>query len=99
MVLVMENLNLGIINHTNSFSHRHHEQDTELSKHIWKLKDKGIYICIEHSFYTIVCLFIHSFTYIYIFAGGLTMFLVIKRLLEIKYGFESSISNVDLGLF
>ena len=30
--------------------------------------------------------------------GGLTMFLV-KRLLKMKYGLESSISNVDLGLF
>ena len=38
----MENLNLGIINDTNSFRHRHHEQDTELSKHIWKLQDIGI---------------------------------------------------------
>ena len=28
--------------HTNSFHHRHHEQDTEFSKHIWKLQDKGI---------------------------------------------------------
>ena len=28
-----------------------------------------------------------------------TMFLVKKRLFKIKYGFESSISNVDLGLF
>ena len=35
----------------------------------------------------------------WIFASGLTIFLVIKRLLEIKYGSESSISNVDLGLF
>ena len=39
MVLVMESLNL---NHTNSFRHRHREQDTEHSKHIWKLQDKGI---------------------------------------------------------
>ena len=31
--------------------------------------------------------------------GELTMFLVKKRLLEIKYGFEGSISNVDLGQF
>ena len=29
-------------NHTNSFRHRHHEQELELSKHIWKLQDKGI---------------------------------------------------------
>ena len=29
---------------------------------------------------------------------GLTMFLVKKRLLKIKYGFEGSISNVDLGV-
>ena len=49
MVLVMENLNLGIINHTNSFLHRHHEQDTELSKHIWKLKDKGINFKVKWS--------------------------------------------------
>ena len=28
-------------NHTNSFCHRHYEQDTELSKHIWKLQEKG----------------------------------------------------------
>ena len=28
-----------------------------------------------------------------------TMFLVKKRLLRIKYAFEGSISNVDLGLF
>ena len=27
-------------NHTNSFCHQHHEQDTKLSKHIWKLQDK-----------------------------------------------------------
>ena len=31
--------------------------------------------------------------------GGITMFLVKRRLLTIKYGFEGSISNVDLGLF
>ena len=31
--------------------------------------------------------------------GELTMYLVKKRILEIKYGFEGSISNVDLGLF
>ena len=29
-------------NHTNSSRHRHHRQDTELLKHIWKLQDKGI---------------------------------------------------------
>ena len=29
-------------NHTNLFRHRHQEQDTELSKHIWKLQNKGI---------------------------------------------------------
>ena len=28
--------------HTNSFCHRHHEQDTELSKHICKVQGKGI---------------------------------------------------------
>ena len=33
------------------------------------------------------------------FPGGLTIFLVKKILLKIKYGFEGSISNVDLGLF
>ena len=33
-------LNLGTI--TTQIRHRHHEQDTELSKHIWKLQDKGI---------------------------------------------------------
>ena len=32
------------------------------------------------------------------FAGGLTMLLAKKRLLKIKYGFEGSISNVDLRL-
>ena len=42
MVLVMEN-------HTNSFRHRHHEQDTELSKHIWKLQDKGINFKVKWS--------------------------------------------------
>ena len=31
--------------------------------------------------------------------GEVTMFLVKKRILEIKYGFEGLISNVDLGLF
>ena len=31
--------------------------------------------------------------------GEGTMFLVKKRILEIKYGFEGLISNVDLGLF
>ena len=35
----------------------------------------------------------------WIFARGLAMFLVKKRLSKIKYGFEFSISNVDLGLF
>ena len=29
-------------NHTKSFNHRRYETDTELSKHIWKLKDGGI---------------------------------------------------------
>ena len=28
-------------NHTNSFRNRYYEQDTELSKYIWKLKDLG----------------------------------------------------------
>ena len=32
------------------------------------------------------------------FAGGLIMLLAKKRLLKIKYGFEGSISNVDLRL-
>ena len=36
-------------NHTNSFLHRHHEQDTELSKHIWKLQDKGINFNVKWS--------------------------------------------------
>ena len=36
-------------NHTNSFRHRHHEQDTELSKHIWKLQDKGINFKVKWS--------------------------------------------------
>ena len=36
-------------NHTNSFRHRHHEQDTERSKHIWKLKDKGINFKVKWS--------------------------------------------------
>ena len=31
--------------------------------------------------------------------GRLTMFLVKKKLLKIKYGFQGSISNVDFGLF
>ena len=31
--------------------------------------------------------------------GELTMFLVKKRLVKIKYDFEGSISNVHLGLF
>ena len=29
-------------NHTNSFRHRHHEQETKRSKRIWKIQDKGI---------------------------------------------------------
>ena len=36
-------------NHTYSFHHRHHEQDTELSKHIWKLQDKGINFNVKWS--------------------------------------------------
>ena len=36
----------------------------------------------------------------WIFAGGLlTVFLVKKSLLRIKYSFKGTISNVDLGLF
>ena len=33
----------------NSFRHRHHKQDTELSKHIWKLQDKGINFNVKWS--------------------------------------------------
>ena len=36
-------------NHTNSFRHRHYEQDTERSKHIWKLQDKGINFKVKWS--------------------------------------------------
>ena len=36
-------------NHTNSFRHRHNEQDTELSKHIWELQDKGINFKVKWS--------------------------------------------------
>ena len=36
-------------NHTSSFHHRHHEQDTELSKHIWNLEDKGINFKVKWS--------------------------------------------------
>ena len=36
-------------NHTNSFRYRHHEQDTELSKHIWKIQDKGINFKVKWS--------------------------------------------------
>ena len=36
-------------NHTNSFRHRHHRQDTELLKHIWKLQDKGIKFNVKWS--------------------------------------------------
>ena len=32
----------GYNNHTNYFCHWHHEQDIELSKHVWQLKDKGV---------------------------------------------------------
>ena len=31
--------------------------------------------------------------------GGLAKFLVKKRIFKTKYGFEDSISNIDLGLF
>ena len=36
-------------NHTKSFRHRKYEKDSELSKHIWKLKDKGTPYEIEWS--------------------------------------------------
>ena len=36
-------------NHTNSFRYRHHEQDTERSKHIRKLQDKGINFKVKWS--------------------------------------------------
>ena len=36
-------------NHTKSFRHRHHEQATEVSKHIWKLQDKGINFKVKWS--------------------------------------------------
>ena len=36
-------------NHPNSFRHRHHEQETELSKHFWKLPDKGINFNVKWS--------------------------------------------------
>ena len=47
MVLVMESLNLGTI--ITQICHRHHEQDTELSKHMWKLQDKGINFTLKWS--------------------------------------------------
>ena len=37
-------------NHTNSFRHRHHKQDTELSKHIWKPQGKRINFNVKRSF-------------------------------------------------
>ena len=36
-------------NHTNSFRHQHHEQETELSKHIWQLQDRGINFKVKWS--------------------------------------------------
>ena len=36
-------------NHTNWFCHQHQEQDTKLSKHIWKLQDKGINFTVKWS--------------------------------------------------
>ena len=36
-------------NHTNLFRYRHHKQDTEPSKHIWKLQDKGINFNVKWS--------------------------------------------------
>ena len=36
-------------NHTNSFPHRYHKQDTELWRHIWKLQDKGINFNVKWS--------------------------------------------------
>ena len=35
-------------NHTNSFGYRHQKQDTELSKPIWKLQDRGIDFKVNH---------------------------------------------------
>ena len=34
-----------------------------------------------------------------IYLGELTMFVVQKRLLKLKCGFQGSISHVDIGLF
>ena len=34
---------------TNSFRHRHHEQDKERSKHIWQLQDKSINFTLKWS--------------------------------------------------
>ena len=36
-------------NHTNWLCHRHHKQDKELSKHIWKLQDKNINFTVKWS--------------------------------------------------
>ena len=36
-------------NHTNSFCRRHHEQDTQVSKHIRKPQDKGINFNVKWS--------------------------------------------------
>ena len=36
--------------HTSSFTHWHHTQDAELSKHIWKLQDKGINFTVKCNF-------------------------------------------------
>ena len=35
--------------YTNSFRYRHHEQETELSKIIWKLQDKAINFTVKGS--------------------------------------------------
>ena len=34
-------------NHKSSFKHKSKESDTELSKHIWKLKEKGLSFTLE----------------------------------------------------
>ena len=36
-------------NHTNSFPRWHHKQDRDLSKHIWKLQEKGINFTVKCS--------------------------------------------------
>ena len=36
-------------NQRTSYCHQHHEQDTKLSKHIWKLQDKGVKFTVNWS--------------------------------------------------